>query len=90
MSDVDTPSGSLEETEKKLEWMDVDYRSDENGSEPVRRGDLVRKLHQRPVPVLRGAREYSGQSDAGSNITGSTVGWRSEESSRFFGFFSLF
>jgi hypothetical protein len=24
VSDVDTPSGSLEETEKKLEWMDVD------------------------------------------------------------------
>ena len=23
VSDVDTPSGSLEETEKKLEWMDV-------------------------------------------------------------------
>ena len=24
MSDVDTPSGTLEETQKKLEWMDVD------------------------------------------------------------------
>ena len=24
VSDVDTPSGSLEETQKKLEWMDVD------------------------------------------------------------------
>ncbi|HMD84575.1 MAG TPA: thiamine biosynthesis protein ThiJ, partial [Terriglobia bacterium] len=24
VSDVDTPSGTLEETQKKLEWMDVD------------------------------------------------------------------
>ena len=89
MSDVDTLSGSLEETEKKLEWMDVDI--DLTKTDPSRYDAVIMCANYTNVR----SRYFEAPEGTPVNpmlVRSPAVGWVeiTGESSRFFGFFSLF
>jgi len=80
VSDVDTPLGTLEETQKKLEWMDVDI--DLTKTDPSRYDAVIMCANYTSVRsrYFEAPEGSPVNPIAGSNITGSTVGWRSPRS----------